>query len=101
MGGFTLAAAEQVSDADLDVLTSLVEKSLVRHQEERFRMLETIREFALERLEESGEVEQVARRHIEYFLGFVSDKDSSYRLVTPEWLERVGPSRTTLGGNSA
>ena len=72
VGGFTLAAAEQVSDADLDVLTSLVEKSLVRHHEDRFRMLETIREFALERLEESGEVEQVARRHVDFFLDFAS-----------------------------
>ena len=96
VGGFTLAAAEQVCDADLDMLTSLVEKSLVRHQEERFRMLETIREFALERLEESGEVEQVARRHIEFFLGFVSDEDSSFRYVTPEWLERVGSEQDNL-----
>jgi tetratricopeptide (TPR) repeat protein len=96
VGGFTLAAAEQVSDAELDVLTSLVEKSLVRHHEERFRMLETIREFALERLEESGEVEQVARRHIEFFLGFVSDEDSSLRLATPEWLERVGSEQDNL-----
>ena len=96
VGGFTLAAAEQVSDADLDVLTSLVEKSLVRHHEERFRMLETIREFALERLEESGEVELVARRHIEYFLGFMSDEESSFRRVTPEWLERVGSEQDNL-----
>jgi predicted ATPase/class 3 adenylate cyclase len=96
VGGFTLAAAEQVCDADLDVLTSLVEKSLVRHHEERFRMLETVREFALERLEESGEVEQVARRHIEFFVGFVSDDESSFRRVTPEWLERVGSEQDNL-----
>jgi predicted ATPase/class 3 adenylate cyclase len=96
VGGFTLAAAEQVCDADLDVLTSLVEKSLVRHHEERFRMLETIREFALERLEESGEVEQVAHRHIEFLLGLVSDKDASFRYATPEWLERVGSEQDNL-----
>ena len=53
VGGFTLEAAEQVCGADLDTLTSLVEKSLVRQGEDRFRMLETIREFASERLEES------------------------------------------------
>jgi predicted ATPase/class 3 adenylate cyclase len=97
VGGFTLAAAEQVCDANLDVLTSLVEKSLLRHHEERFRMLETIREFALERLEESGEVEQVARRHIEFFLGFMTYEGSSYlRDVTSEWLERVGSEQDNL-----
>jgi predicted ATPase/class 3 adenylate cyclase len=70
VGGFTLEAAEQVCDADLDTLTSLVEKSLVRQGEDRFRMLETIREFALERLEESGELDHVRRRHIDFFLVF-------------------------------
>ena len=54
-GGCTLEAAEEVADADLDTLQSLVEKSLVRHTEERFWMLETIREFALRRLEDSGD----------------------------------------------
>jgi predicted ATPase len=52
VGGFTLAAAEQVSDADLDTVTSLVEKSLVRQGKDRFRMLETIREFAVESLKQ-------------------------------------------------
>jgi predicted ATPase/class 3 adenylate cyclase len=70
VGGCTLAAAEQVCDADLDKLTSLVEKSLVRQAEDRFRMLETIREYALERLEESGERDEVRRRHIDFFLEF-------------------------------
>jgi len=43
-GGCTLASAEDVTEADLDTLQSLVEKSLVRHTDERFWMLETIRE---------------------------------------------------------
>ena len=45
-GGCTVDAAERVIDADLDVLQSLVDKSLVRHTDGRFWMLETIREFA-------------------------------------------------------
>ena len=50
-GGWTLAAAERVCDADIDQLQSLVEKSLVRRWESgRFGMLETIREFAAEQL---------------------------------------------------
>jgi predicted ATPase len=55
VGGCTLEAAEKVCDADLDTLQSLVEKSLVRRTAERLWMLETIREFAVERLDESGE----------------------------------------------
>ena len=52
-GGWTLEAAEQVADADLDTLQSLVDKNLVRTGEAgRFFMLETIREFAATRLED-------------------------------------------------
>ena len=54
-GGCTLEAAEEVAEADLDTLQSLVDKSLVRHTSERFWMLETIREYARERLTQSGE----------------------------------------------
>ena len=67
-GGCTLEAAETVCAADLDVLESLVDKSLVRRSGERFWMLETIREFALERLEESGGAEDLRHRHSAYFL---------------------------------
>jgi predicted ATPase len=50
-GGWTLEAAEQVCDADVDLLGSLVDKSLARRwSADRFGMLETIREFAAERL---------------------------------------------------
>ena len=51
-GGCTLDAAEDVCDADLDLLQSLVDKSLLRHTGGRFWMLETIREFARERLQQ-------------------------------------------------
>ena len=54
-GGCTLEAAEEVSDADLDTLQSLVEKSLLRFTNERYWMLETIREYAGERLERRRE----------------------------------------------
>ena len=56
-GGCTLEAAEEVADADLDTLQSLVEKSLLRFTSERFWMLETIREYALGELVRNGEAE--------------------------------------------
>jgi predicted ATPase len=62
-GGCTFEAAEQVADADLDTLQSLVDKSLLRHTDERFWMLETIRAYARERLAASDEEAELRRRH--------------------------------------
>src|SRR5581483_11154360 len=76
-GGWTLDAAEAVcGQAGLDLfetLASLVDESLVRPLrrptgEPRFTMLETIREYAAELLEDSGEAEAVRRRHCEHVL---------------------------------
>jgi predicted ATPase len=72
-GGCTLETAETVCDADLDTLASLLDKSLLRRRtglldEERYWMLETIREFALEQLEAAGEADDLRRRHAEHFL---------------------------------
>ena len=58
-GGCTLEAAESVCDADLDTLQALVEKSLIRFADGRFWMLETISEFALERLERQARAADV------------------------------------------
>ena len=52
-----LEAAEEICDADIDTLQSLIDKSLLRRQGERFWMLETIREYAAEQLEQHGEAE--------------------------------------------
>src|SRR5207237_1905730 len=56
-GGWTLEQAEEGCDADLDALRSLVDKSLVCRDGERYAMLETIREYAADRLEHSGEAD--------------------------------------------
>ena len=72
-GGFALEAAEAVCDADLDTLGSLVDQSLVRREGDRFVMLETIHEYALERLGASGETDTLRDRHAEFFEGRAAD----------------------------
>jgi predicted ATPase/class 3 adenylate cyclase len=68
-GTFPLTAAEDVASADLDGLQALVDSSLVKPiGEDRFLMLETIGEYALERLEESGNAEELRRRHAAFFV---------------------------------
>ena len=71
-GGCDIEAAEAVCDADPDLLSSLIDKSLVRRRETaygpRFWMLETIREYAAERLHDSGEAEQLRTRHADHLL---------------------------------
>ena len=68
LGSFPLGAAEAVCDADLDVLAALVDLSLLKPiAEDRFLMLETIREFAAEQLEASGEADELRRRHADAF----------------------------------
>ena len=66
-GQFGLDAAEAVCDADLDVLASLVDRSLVRRAGERFEMLATVREYAAERLADSDGAEAVRDRHAAFF----------------------------------
>jgi predicted ATPase/class 3 adenylate cyclase len=79
VGGFTLEQAEGVCAVDgntgniLDCITSLVDKSLLQQEdaagEPRFSMLQTIREYGLERLAECAEAEDLRRRHACYFAG--------------------------------
>jgi predicted ATPase len=77
-GGCTLEAAEAICGAELDELQSLVDKSLVRiRDEDRFWMLETIHEFAAERLRESGEEDELRRRHAEFFLALAESANLS------------------------
>lgn len=78
-GGCTLEAAEEVCDAELDTLQSLVDKSLLRHTEERFWMLETFRELAAERVEESSNAEELRKRHAAYFLALFEARDDARR----------------------
>lgn len=100
VGGWTLEAAEAVCEAGDEVevlqhMSALVDKSLVRQQaniqhEPRFTMLETVREYALERLEESGESERLRRRHASYFLKLAEEAErASQGPLQGAWLDRL------------
>jgi len=88
-GGSTLAAAEKVTDADIDILQSLVEKSLLRHTEERYWMLETIREYAAERLDASSDAGALRMRHAEHFLALAEEAEPHVERNPEAWLRRL------------
>jgi len=106
-GGWTLEAAESVAgDGEvgqagtvLELLTGLVEKSLVAPDfgGERYRLLETVRQYALEQLAQSGEADTIRGRHLAYYIDFASK--ARPELVGPEqvrWLERLDVERENL-----
>jgi tetratricopeptide (TPR) repeat protein len=80
-GSFELEAAEAVCSADLDVLQSLIDKSLLRHGEDgRFFMLGTIKAHALEKLRDLSDESSLRRGHDDYFLGVAEELDMRERL---------------------
>ncbi|MDP9848075.1 ATP-binding protein [Streptosporangium lutulentum] len=88
-GGADLEAAERVSGLSdvVDVLSGLVDKSLVEVADDRYRMLDTIRAFCAERLAEAGEEEALRRAHGEYFLDLAETADPHLRAARQlEWL---------------
>ncbi len=89
-GGYTLEDAEAVTENDLDGLSSLVDKSLLRRRDERFWMLETIREYATERLELSGDADETRRRHATRFLALAEEGERHLGgRETTGWLDRL------------
>ena len=112
-GGFDLAAAEHVCGADplasddvLDLLASLVEKSLVmldeRDEGTRYRMLETIRDYAREKLDLAGGSAAAAAQHCDYF--FKMAKRANLGLKGPEqadWIWRLETEHDNVRGAMA
>jgi predicted ATPase/class 3 adenylate cyclase len=88
-GGCTLEAAEEVADADLGRLQSLVEKSLLRFSDERYWMLETIREYAGDNLEKSGEANQQRPRHAAHYACLAAALAQPLRQYSAEALATV------------
>lgn len=120
MGGWTLEAAEFIcADSpggggnrpsgsnlnhfdSLNLMTQLVDKSLVLYEEDdegnaRYRMLETVREYARERLEQSGEPEAICQRHTAYFAELAAE--AIPKMHGPEqvaWYERIEAEHDNL-----
>jgi predicted ATPase/class 3 adenylate cyclase/Tfp pilus assembly protein PilF len=101
-GGRTLQAIEAICDEEGDLpvdsfegVSSLVDKSLLRQEEgpngePRFVMLETVHEFAREKLGQSSEAEEIKRVHAQYFLTLAEEADPELRGPDQlEWLERL------------
>jgi predicted ATPase/class 3 adenylate cyclase len=107
-GGWTLEAAEEVCAGNmaqdvevLDLLTSLCDKSLVMVEEDngstRYRLLETVRQYARERLLESGSGAALRQRHRDYYLALAEEADP--KLAGTEqaaWLRRCEEEHDNL-----
>jgi predicted ATPase/transcriptional regulator with XRE-family HTH domain len=112
LGGWTLEAAEAITmqreehpEGAGDVfatLSALVDKSLVQKSEPaqmqaRFTMLETIREYALEKLEQQGEIEMIRKRHSDFFLKLAEDSEPALRSPKQQdWLNRLDEEHNNL-----
>jgi predicted ATPase len=108
-GGWTLEAAEAVvsgiaiqADEVLDLLTSLLDKSLIQTASSseawmQYRMLETVRQYAHERLLESGFGERVRDRHLAYYLGLAEQAEPHLRgKGMLDWLNRLEDEHDNL-----
>ncbi len=108
VGGFDLPAAEAVCGAEpvdpldvLDLVGSLIEKSLVMAEERedgtRYRMLETIREYAREKLVEHGDEAATAARHCDYYFAFSkSGREGVKGADQALWIRRLETERENL-----
>jgi len=100
-GGFTIEAAEAICSDEaltprqvLDQITKLVDKSMlmadVTEREARYRLLETIREYAREKLMESSELDKLRKRHLDDFVQFAEQAEPRLRGGEQVvWLKRV------------
>lgn len=104
--GWTLEAAEAVTAGEgldresvLDLLCNLVEKSLVVHDVSRgrYRMLETVREYALEKLRDSSDEAVTRERHLAFFVGYVEHAlPFLFGPEQAEWLTALDADRENL-----
>jgi predicted ATPase/DNA-binding SARP family transcriptional activator len=100
-GGFTLEAVSAIVTADdldapevADIVTNLAAKSLlvveIADADAHYRLLETTRVYALEKLTDSGELDQVARRHAKHYQDLFERAEAEWDRPTLEWLAVYG-----------
>jgi predicted ATPase/DNA-binding SARP family transcriptional activator len=109
-GSFTLEAVEEICNDErdnaslgsgiskhqvLDLLGSLVDHSLVSVQEKdsgvRYFLLETVRQYALEKLDDSGEIQLMRDHHLAYYLDFIMRLSPRYDCIPPDWIGQCEP----------
>lgn len=98
--GFTLEAAEEVCSGEtlpsfevLDLLGRLVEASIVTFEAEirpRYRLLETVRQYALDKLVEAAEADEARERHAEYFRSAAAEVDDRLNTADSEYMKIAG-----------
>jgi predicted ATPase/DNA-binding SARP family transcriptional activator len=93
-----ICADDRVPGRDvLDLLASLVDKSLLQESSGRYRMLETIREYGQERLADRGELLPIRDRHARYFAEFVAVADPHLRRPEQlQWIARLDAERDNI-----
>jgi non-specific serine/threonine protein kinase len=106
--GFTLEAAEDVCHGDLvetsevlNLLLRLVDRSMVvssdRADQSRYRLLETVRQYAWEKLAEAGDAEEMRLRHLTWYLGLAEQGDSKLRGPEQQaWLDELEAEHDNL-----
>ncbi|HMD82830.1 MAG TPA: AAA family ATPase, partial [Anaerolineales bacterium] len=109
VGGFILEAVEQVCTGDnielrqvAEILSQLVQKSLVMEKqasgrERRYRLLETIRQYAREKLIESGKEENIRKKHLKYYLHLLERAEPEFKTPAQiEWNVRLHAERANI-----
>lgn len=108
-GTFELQAAEEICGADLadvnvdDLLSSLVDKSILirmeSNDEVRFRFLETLRDYGAEKLRQTGEYDELRRRHLDWYRRLVKEGAADWFSVRQiDWIHRLGREEPNLRG---
>ncbi|WP_433367138.1 ATP-binding protein [Actinoplanes sp. CA-142083] len=96
-GDFDLDAVREVCDGDVDVLAGLVDKSILLGDGGRYRLLDTIRQYGLELLRETGEEELLRRRHRDFYLRLARRFDADW--CGPDqvaWYQRLSREHSNL-----